>query len=299
MIYHEGELAFQEQAGVLAQATRIARGIYSTMPRIAQVFLQDQSLAVASSVDADGRVWASLLTGEPGFLYPMDAQTVRIEAQLPSGDPLADNIVQAHHLGMIAIDFVTRQRIRLNGTAEKQGNGYDFQIQQAYSNCPKYIQVRAPVPVTRGETRVENTTLLTADQQRWIAQADTFFIASFHAEGGADASHRGGAPGFVRVLAPDTLAFPDYAGNMMFNTLGNISVNPRVGLLFLDFENGSTLQLTGTAEILRDEARVSQFAKAQYVVEFHIERAIEIANAIPFQFAFLQASPYNPPSDPG
>jgi uncharacterized protein len=295
MIYHEGELALQERAGVQAMAQRIARGVYAAMPPIAQSFLQDQSIAVAGSVDAEGRVWASLLAGEPGFLYPMDAQTVRIEAQSPPGDPLADNIARTHHLGLIAIDFVTRQRIRLNGTAEKRGNGYDFTIQQAYSNCPKYIQVRAPVPVTRGTAHAQSETMLTAAQQQGIAQADTFFIASFHAEGGADASHRGGNPGFVQVLAPDTLVFPDYAGNMMFNTLGNISANPHVGLLFLDFETGSTLQLTGTAEIIWDEARVSQFAKAQHVIEFRIEQAIEITNAIPFQFAFLQASPHNPP----
>lgn len=99
----------------------------------------------------------------------------------------------------------------------------------------------------------------------------------------------------MQVVTPDMLAFPDYAGNMMFNTLGNISVNPHVGLLFLDFETGSTLQLTGTAQIYWDAERVSHFAKAEAVIEFRIAQAIEITNAIPFQFAFLQASPHNPP----
>jgi uncharacterized protein len=277
-------------------AKRIARGIHPAMPPIAQSFLQDQSIAVAGSVNGEGRVWASLLVGEPGFLYPMDANTVRIEAQSLPGDPLADNIAQTHHLGLIAIDFVMRQRMRLNGTAKKQGHGYDFHVEQAYSNCPKYIQVRAPAPVTRGQPESQSAAILTPAQQQWIAQADTFFIASFHAGGGADASHRGGNPGFVHVSAPDMLVFPDYAGNMMYNTLGNISVNPHVGLLFLDFETGSTLQLTGMATISWDTERVSQFAKAEAVIEFRITQAIEITNAIPFQFTFLKASPNNPPT---
>lgn len=199
MIYHEGELALQERAGVQGMAERIARGIHTAMPPIAQSFLQDQSLAVAGTVDSEGRVWASSLVGEPGFLYPMDAHTVRIEAQSPPGDPLVDNLARSPYLGLIAIDFVTRQRIRLNGTAEKRGNGYDFAVAQTYSNCPKYIQVRAPAAIKRGASEAQHTTLLTAPQQQWIAQADTFFIASFHAEAGADASHRGGNPGLCRL----------------------------------------------------------------------------------------------------
>ena len=82
--------------------------------------------------------------------------------------------------------------------------------------------------------------------------ADTFFVASAHPRRGTDVSHRGGDPGFVRMLDDHTLRVPDYAGNSMFNTLGNLHVNPRAGLLFVDFDRWRTLQLTGTATIRFD-----------------------------------------------
>ena len=103
---------------------------------------------------------------------------------------------------------------------------------------------------------------LTAKQQDWIQKADTFFVATAHPFRGADASHRGGQPGFVAVVDAQTLIWPDYSGNMMFNTLGNIVSNPKSGLLFLDFDTGRTLQLTGAAEIVWEPAEVARFAGA-------------------------------------
>jgi predicted pyridoxine 5'-phosphate oxidase superfamily flavin-nucleotide-binding protein len=94
------------------------------------------------------------------------------------------------------------------------------------------------------------TTTLDAAPAALVAAADTFFIASFHPERGADASHRGGRPGFVRVRGQRTLEFDDYPGNNMFNTLGNLSGHPWAGLLFVDFERGDLVQMTGRARIL-------------------------------------------------
>lgn len=91
--------------------------------------------------------------------------------------------------------------------------------------------------------------MLTERQQDWITAADTFFIGSAHVQAGTDASHRGGNPGFVQVHDSRTLRWPDYAGNNLFNTLGNLNVEARAGLLFLDFEHGHTLQLTGSATV--------------------------------------------------
>jgi uncharacterized protein len=133
-----------------------------------------------------------------------------------------------------------------------------------------------------------------SDQQRLIRQADTFFIASHHPEGGTDASHRGGHPGFVSVLNDDRLVWPDYAGNTMFQTLGNISVNPHAGLLFIDFERGRTLQLTGRASILWDRKRTAEFAGAERLVEFDVDEVVEIAGAHSLEWRFLDYSPENP-----
>ena len=287
MKYHEGELEMQARAGVQMMAQRIGRGIRSEMPSIAQMFLQEQMIAVAASIDENGAVWASILAGQPGFMSALDEYTVLIEAAPAAGDPLANNLAQNPQIGLIVIDFATRQRIRLNGTAEIHPDGFYVTIQQAYSNCPKHIQPReidALFEPSTIETQPQQADRLTGAQEHWIAQADTFFIASANGNAGADASHRGGPSGFVRVLDSHTLEFPDYAGNTMFNTLGNIMANPHAGLLFLDFEHGKTLQLTGQAVIIWDEGRTALFPGAQRVIEFHIEQAIEITNAIPFHF---------------
>ena len=132
------------------------------------------------------------------------------------------------------------------------------------------------------------------DLQHWIGRADTFFVASAHPEGGADASHRGGFPGFVRVVDGRTLTWPDYDGNRMFNTLGNLVENPRAGLLFLDFENGRTLQLSGTASASWDPERAAEYPGAQRLVDLALEEAVVTDNATALRWRFLDYSPENP-----
>jgi uncharacterized protein len=122
-----------------------------------------------------------------------------------------------------------------------------------------------------------------------VARADTFFIASAHPERGADASHRGGRPGFVQV-APDgrSLRFPDYTGNRMFKTLGNLTVEPRAGLLFVDWESGATLQLTGRADVVWDDT--------ERRVEFAIDEVRERVRAMPARWHLIEPSRLNPPA---
>ena len=81
-----------------------------------------------------------------------------------------------------------------------------------------------------------------------IRSADTFFLGTTHPERGNDASHRGGPAGFVRA-DPQTVDWPDYPGNNMFNSLGNLAVDPTAALLFIDFASGCTLQLSGSAYV--------------------------------------------------
>ena len=282
-VYHPGERLSSRRAGVREMADRIGRSIGSTIPPAAWNFLRSQPLVVVGSVDAGGRVWASLLTGAPGLVQAVDENTVRINARPAAGDPLGDNLAANDAVGLIAIEFATRRRMRLNGKAEVGKDGaITIRAQQVYSNCPKYIQARRwreRPPAADSTPMVRRQSILSQDQQRWIRESDTFFIASHHPESGADASHRGGYPGFVHVLNDHLLVWPDYAGNTMFQTLGNISVNPQAGLLFVDFERGGTLQLTGRARILWDEERAAQFAGAERLVEFDVDEVVEIAGA--------------------
>jgi uncharacterized protein len=292
--FHAGEIAVQERAGVDEGARKIGRSIRGEIPDYVEDFLSLQPFAVAATLDADGRVWASLLTGAPGFLQAVDPHHLCIATQPSAGDPMRDNLAAGGPIGLLVIDLAERRRMRLNGRARLDAKGLLVETEQVYGNCPKYIQARDFVASASGD-RPDSVGFaqLSAAQRDWITAADTFFIASYAADGGADASHRGGNPGFVRVRGPQMLAFPDYAGNNMFNTLGNLTANPRCGLLFVDFENGATLQLTGTARIDWTPS-ADALGSAERAVEFSLERGIETRGATALRWHFLEASPFNP-----
>lgn len=297
MSFHSGEIAVQTKAGVREEAQRLCSVISSTLKPSAQDFLGTQQLAVASTVDANSRVWASLLTGQPGFVQVLNKQTVQIKVTSIHTDHLQQNLYSNNDIGLLVIDLVNRRRLRLNGKAEIHPESIKVQIQQTFFNCPKYIQVRyieKTVTEQPGEFEAFTRDALSEKNQRWISQCDTFFIASSHPENGADASHRGGFPGFVQVVNSNKLVFPDYSGNNMFQTFGNLIVNPNAGLLFIDFEGGHTLQLTGIAEVIWEAQRLNEFAGAQRLVEFDIEQVLESRNATSLCWRFGEYSPVNP-----
>jgi predicted pyridoxine 5'-phosphate oxidase superfamily flavin-nucleotide-binding protein len=284
--FHAGELEMQRRAGGLEEAESTGRIIASSLPKGADRFLARQRFAVAATLDASGRVWASLLTGPSGFIEPVDSQLLRLAVQPAPGDPIAENLEARPELGLLVLDPATRQRMRFNGRGLRAPEGVFLLLQQVYGNCPKYIQLRQlERDAEPEETRTPRVSPTLDERQRTaIARADTFFITSFHPEGGADASHRGGRPGFVRVLGWDRLAFDDYPGNGMFNTLGNLLAHPRAGLLFLDFEKGDVLQLTG-------EARV----EADFSVVVHVDEVREALGQSPLRYRLVEPSPSNPP----
>lgn len=298
--YHEGELAVQAQAGVPEAARRVGQMIQAEIPPRAAAFLTEQPLAFAATIDDNGQVWASLLSGEPGFLQPRGATTLQIRATPHPGDALADTFRRGGPIGLLAIDPERRWRMRLNGVASPlPDGGITVATEQVYANCPKYIQMRQPVATqaqAQHGTTIARSHRLDDAQQRWIAAADTFVIASYHAGGGADASHRGGLPGFVRVLNEQRLAFPDYAGNTMFNTLGNLAADPRVGLLFIDFARGDVLQVTGQARIAweRGEVAALGIAEAERAVEVVVSEVVDLAAATPWRWRLVEYSRFNP-----
>ncbi len=296
--FHAGELGVQSRAGVQAEAQQVGRIIKTTMHTVAQEFMHQQPMAFVTSLDADRRVWASLVAGLPGFMVALDNETVHVGAAPTTGDPLHDNLLVNSDVGLLIVEFATRRRFRVNGRAELQLDGsFYVHAQQVYGNCPKYIQARRyeiiPVP---DETRpvVHRYDSLTTKQHQVIKRSDTFFIGSAHPEAGVDSSHRGGNPGFVKAIGSNTLIWPDYFGNNMFNTLGNIETNPRIGLLFLDFDTGSTLQLTGEAHIVWDETEIAKYNGAERLVSFQIEKVIEIENRLPLRWELESYSPFNP-----
>ncbi len=296
--YHEGERAVQALGGLVDQAEASGRAIRSVLPPPAVPFLGDQPMLIVGAADADGRMWASALSGDPGFIEVVDDHTLQVVAHPPGPDPLAAALrAGPTPIGTIAIEPATRRRMRINGRAQPVAGGIRLDIDQVYSNCPKYIQKRAPQPLEAAPspTRATITTALLADQQELVATADTFFVATRSAEGDADASHRGGSPGFLQVLSPSHLRWPDYIGNAMMMTLGNLEQDPAAGLLLLDWRTGTTLQLTGRAVVDWSADAAEAFPGAQRVVDFQIAEVIQVERALPLTWSAPESSRFNPP----
>jgi uncharacterized protein len=114
---------------------------------------------------------------------------------------------------------------------------------------------------------------LSAKDCHFIEQIDMFFLATADAEGRPNCSFKGGAPGFVRVIDATTLAFPSYDGNGMYMSMGNVSANPNVGLLFIDFERGRRLRVNGTASIDPNDPLLGEYPEAQLIVRVHVREA--------------------------
>jgi hypothetical protein len=248
--YHPGELLVQARAGVVADAARL-----TGMLRPAELdggparWLAERTLAVLTGRDADGRLWTVPLLGAPGFLRGSGA-TLRVAALPDRRGPLA-GLPVGSPVGLIVIELAAARRFRINGVlAGIDGDGLVIEADQAYGNCPSYISRRG-VQITLGGGTAEavRSSALTAEQQRLITTADTFFLGTVHPQRGADTSHKGGRPGFVRVEPDGSLWWPDYAGNNMFNSLGNLVDDPEAALLFLDFASGRALHVSGAAQL--------------------------------------------------
>ncbi len=256
--FHDGELAVQTRAGEREMADAVGEMLGDTIPVGGRPFLARQRMLAVAGTDADRRLWASVWFGAAGFATSTpDGRGVVIDRALQAR-PLAEPIVpiSGGAVGLLAIELATRRRLRINGTVTRVDDAaLELAVAEAFPNCPKYIarrEVREAFP--RGLV-LDGGAILDADRVATIARADTAFVASRHPTRGADASHRGGPVGFIEVVDPSTLRIPDYAGNSMFQTLGNFTIDPSVGLAVLDFERGRLLQVSGRATVVFEPTR--------------------------------------------
>ncbi|MHB9851207.1 pyridoxamine 5'-phosphate oxidase family protein [Streptomyces krungchingensis] len=289
MTYHSGSRAVQDRVGVRDLADHVGRSIGQGIRPVAAAFLEQQPMLVLGAADpGTGEVWASLLTGRPGFVRATGVRQISVTGGLRPDDPLAPALrTPGTPVGTIALDPRTRRRMRVDGRARPTPRGLAVEADQVFSNCPKYLQRRETYETTgRVPGAPRRGSRLSSAQAQSVAAADTFFLATVHTHG-ADASHRGGNPGFVRVTAPGELRWPDYPGNSMFLSLGNLAADPRAGLLFVDWTTGTTLQLTGTAR--------TEFASdGERSVRFTVTGVVETPAASPLRWSAPEYSPANP-----
>jgi predicted pyridoxine 5'-phosphate oxidase superfamily flavin-nucleotide-binding protein len=250
--FHEGELATQRRAGVETDAKRLEKMLDSAhLSGGAARFLALQRFTALTGRDRNGVLWISPLAAPAGFLQGED-QLLRVSAVPREGDPL-HRMPIGQQVGLIAIDFAAGRRMRINGTLVGGDNaGLTVHVDQAYGNCPRYIHRHDPDVSMLAATPLidaRHSTCLDPTDQAMIATSDTFFLGTTHPIRGSDASHRGGTAGFVRVNTPERLWWPDYPGNNMFNSFGNLAVDDEAALLFIDFITGATLHISGTAQV--------------------------------------------------
>jgi predicted pyridoxine 5'-phosphate oxidase superfamily flavin-nucleotide-binding protein len=145
--------------------------------------------------------------------------------------------------------------------------------------------------------RLEQVTLhncFTEGDRATLARCAMFFLATADTDRQPDVSYKGGLPGFVRPVDDRTLAFPDYDGNGMFKSLGNILANPKVGLLFVDFEHPNRMRVSGTASVSADDPLLIEFPGAQMVVRVHVERIFPNCPRYIHRMQMVELSVYAP-----
>ncbi len=300
--FHDGEIAIQRLAGERDVAVRHGNLVGSTMLVPALPFVSRQSLLAAAASDDEGNMWCTVWCGTPGFVHTTDVTSVAIARALdhtPPDDPVRALVRPGTELGLLVIELGTRKRLRINGTVDRAGEDeLHMTVRESFPNCPKYIQKRRLVPrasAASDEHEVEGE-ILDAERRAFVERVDTMFVGSRHPTRGPDASHRGGEPGFLRVLDERTIRVPDYPGNGMFQTLGNFHVHPAAGLCLVEFERSRVLVMTGDVVIRhgQDDPAHPTGGTGRYW-DFVVKRWRERALPGGFDWELVDRSPLNPP----
>lgn len=291
--FHAGELAVQARMGVRdALAPWAAKVVRPFLPEQHREFYAQLPFLVAAARDEQARPWATLLVGPPGFATSPDPRRLVLATTPAPGDPLAGHLAPGADLGLLGIELATRRRNRVNGRiAAASAERLELAVDQTFGNCPQHIHPRqwrrvdpSPEPALRSRS-------LTPAMRAQIAAADTLFLATGHrgageaAAYGMDASHRGGPRGFVEVCDERRLRIPDYAGNNHFNTVGNLALDDRAGLLFVDFASGGVLHLTGRITIDWSSPDIARHPGAQRLLVFELDEAVLRPGALPLRWS--------------
>ena len=282
--FHRGEL----QAQALAGGGASGAGVRAFMSEQHRHFFASLRFMLLAVLDEQGWPAATVVHGAPGFAESVDERSLRV-APAAQDDPVLHLLAPGKMAGMLGIDFATRRRNRVNGRiAARDTQGFTLAVEESFGNCPKYIVPRrvfvasgSPLPAVDAFDGLHDAA------RRLVAGSDTMFIATnagWDADrGGVDVSHRGGPAGFVQAEG-NSLTVPDFAGNRYFNTLGNLLLDPRAALLFIDFSSGDLLQLQGRAEVLWNMADAARIPAAERHWRLHVERGQLRRGALPLRW---------------
>jgi len=297
-IWHGGELQMQRGLGVADKMADVGRRVIRDhMPDQHRAFFAQLPFVVLAAVDGHGDAWATLLAQTPGFMQSPTSKELRINSLLDPDDPATAGMVEGASVGLLGMDPATRRRNRMNGIiSDCTAGGFSINVVQSFGNCPQYIQARdfqfGRDPLSLPEASPLLMDKLSDHARALIQDADTLFVASYvdapDGQREVDVSHRGGRAGFVRIEEDGSLTVPDFAGNLFFATLGNFLLNPKAGLVFVDFETGDLLQLSGRAQVIVESPEIAAFQGAERLWTFAPDHIVFRPGALALRWRFQE-----------
>jgi uncharacterized protein len=293
--WHAGERLLHARTGVAAQMAEIGtRVLRDFMPEQHRQLFAELPLLVAGTLDPDGQPRATLVAGPAGFAHSPTPQLLRIAAGAHWDEGVGSQLRVGAPIALLGLQAHTRRRNRLNGWVSAIGTqGVDIAVGQSFGNCPKYIHPREALYGPAPDASQRSVSARMSDEAlRIVRAADTFFIATAHPGAadsqlrseGVDVSHRGGPPGFVEVAPDGSLLVRDYVGNSFFNTLGNLQLEPRCGLLFVDYASGERLQLACRATLLWQQEPSDQAAATERLLRIEVLQAVLVRGGLPLRW---------------
>jgi NAD(P)H-flavin reductase len=333
--FHEGEVLMRQRL----HTPHMDNPTFPSLSPQLSNHLQIAPLLALGTLDKQGRPWTTLLGGSKGLARPLGGTAIGIRTPVPPrADPVVEELVgkeagagvikeegRGRMFGGLTIDLETRKRVKMYGRMvagallerEDEVTGHEemvaeiqlvLNVEQSLGNCPKYLNSKHIVPATSNPQILdpEISPRLLERAVKLIEKADLFFVSSSQHDEDMDTNHRGGPPGFMRVVSnpsPSTsntshegavIIWPEYSGNRLYQTLGNLAVNPYAGICVPDFETGDMLYFTGRTEILIGQDAAAVLPRSNLAVKLEITEARFVASVLTFRGVEGERSPYNP-----
>ena len=289
--------------------------------------LQQAPLLAIGTLDSQGRPWTTLWGGDQGFSEMLGGGIIGTRTLVDSKhDPVVQALLGHAEDGemvpgnekMIAgltIDLMERKRVKIfgrmiagcvNSLASNEGHSEAREslkvqnqiqlitkIEQSLGNCPKYLNQYDIRPALVNSSLLSQSDKLSEEAKALILNSDMFFLTTSVTKD-MDTNHRGGPAGFTRILSDTEIIYPEYSGNRLYQSLGNLLVNPKIGITFPNYETGDVLYITGNTEVLVSGDAASLLPGSNLAVKIKIEEVRLVAQGLPLRGTRKVPSPYNP-----
>ncbi|EHK18186.1 uncharacterized protein TRIVIDRAFT_45249 [Trichoderma virens Gv29-8] len=316
---HEGEVAVYKMLKLPISGDPTSSGL----PMNHAVRAMESPLVALGTLDNKGQPWTTVWGGEIGCTRPVAEDVLRFDSkvdtlhdpvfkalfgsdQTKAGHAVPPNGEKRKMMAALTIDLEGQDRVKLMGNMLAGIEGKDgrvrlaMDIEESLGNCPKYLNRKEIVPNDAHPVLMPQGLPLPQEAVDLIGKADTLFLSSTNGKS-MDTNNRGGPPGFVRIIQNDeegvVLIYPEceFSGNRLYQSLGNLKVNPMIGIVIPDFITSDVLYLTGSATILVGKDASDLLIRTQLAVKINVADVIFVRSGLPFRGIPIEYSPYNPP----